>query len=114
MLHDTTEFSFQRQREQPDAIGKTRVLLSGLLGGKPITKYGLLMHSSVACLHAVAKLGGYLNRENDGPPGNTVLWGGLSRLIDLHLGFELHRASRGQLRSSRNGHRYVRPWQIDS
>jgi hypothetical protein len=38
---------------------------------------------------AVAKLGGYLNRKNDGPPGNTVLWRGLTRLTDIHLGVEL-------------------------
>jgi hypothetical protein len=38
---------------------------------------------------AVAKLGGYLHRKNDGPPGNTVLWRGLSRLTDIHLGVEL-------------------------
>ena len=25
---------------------------------------------------AIAKLGGYLARKNDGPPGNTVLWRG--------------------------------------
>ncbi len=40
-------------------------------------------------LLAVAKLGGYLNRKNDGPPGNAVLWRGLSRLTDIHLGVEL-------------------------
>ena len=38
---------------------------------------------------AVATLGGYLNRKSDGPPGNTVLWRGLSRLTDIHLGVEL-------------------------
>lgn len=38
---------------------------------------------------AVAKLGGYLDRENDGPPNNTVLWRGLSRLTDIHFGVEL-------------------------
>jgi len=40
---------------------------------------------------AVARLGGYLHRKNDGPPGNTVLWRGLSRLTDIHLGVELSR-----------------------
>lgn len=40
-------------------------------------------------LLTVAKLGGYLARKNDGPPGNTVLWRGLSRLTDIHLGVEL-------------------------
>jgi hypothetical protein len=38
---------------------------------------------------AVAKLGGYLARGKDPPPGNMVLWRGLSRLTDIHLGFEL-------------------------
>lgn len=38
---------------------------------------------------ALAKLGGYLHRKNDGPPGNTVLWRGLTRLTDIHLGVEL-------------------------
>jgi hypothetical protein len=37
----------------------------------------------------VAKLGGYLARKSDGPPGNTVLWRGLSRLTDIHLGYTL-------------------------
>ena len=40
-------------------------------------------------LQAVARLGGYLGRCRDGPPGNMVLWRGLSRLTDIHLGFEL-------------------------
>ncbi len=40
-------------------------------------------------LLVVAKLGGYLNRKNDGPPGNTVLWRGLSRLTDIHFGVEM-------------------------
>jgi len=40
-------------------------------------------------LQIVAGLGGYLMRRRDGPPGNTVLWRGLSRLNDIHLGFEL-------------------------
>ena len=40
---------------------------------------------------AVAKLGGYLARGKDPPPGNMVLWRGLSRLTDIHLGFELRK-----------------------
>ena len=40
---------------------------------------------------AVAKLGGYLARKNDGPPGNTVLWRGLARLTDIHFGVEIGR-----------------------
>ena len=41
-------------------------------------------------LLVVAKLGGYLNRKNDGPPGNTVIWRGMSRLTDIHFGVEMN------------------------
>ena len=37
----------------------------------------------------IAKLGGYLARAKDPPPGNLVLWRGLTRLTDILLGFEL-------------------------
>jgi hypothetical protein len=41
-------------------------------------------------LRAIAKLGGYLARAKDTPPGNMVLWRGLSRLTDIHIGFGLN------------------------
>jgi hypothetical protein len=34
----------------------------------------------------IARLGGYLARAHDPPPGNTVMWRGLSRLTDIALG----------------------------
>ena len=37
-------------------------------------------------LTKIAKLGGYLARANDPPPGNTVMWRGVSRLNDIMLG----------------------------
>ena len=37
-------------------------------------------------IRKIACLGGYLDRTNDPPPGNMVLWRGLSRLTDIHLG----------------------------
>lgn len=37
----------------------------------------------------LARLGGYLNRTRDAPPGNMVLWRGMARLSDIHLGFSL-------------------------
>ena len=43
----------------------------------------------------LAKIGGYLARGKDPPPGNTVMWRGLSRLTDIHLGFELRRENYG-------------------
>ena len=38
-------------------------------------------------LTKIARLGGYLARAKDPPPGNTVMWRGLSRLTDIELGF---------------------------
>jgi hypothetical protein len=34
----------------------------------------------------IARLGGYLARASDPPPGNLVMWRGLSRLTDIKLG----------------------------
>jgi hypothetical protein len=41
----------------------------------------------------VARLGGYLARSKDPPPGNVVMWRGLSRLTDIVLGATLARAA---------------------
>jgi hypothetical protein len=38
----------------------------------------------------IARLGGYLARANDPPPGNIVIWRGLSRLSDIELGAKIH------------------------
>ena len=35
----------------------------------------------------LARLGGYLARTGDSPPGNNVIWKGLSRLTDIEMGF---------------------------
>ena len=40
-------------------------------------------------LTKIAKLGGYLGRNNDGPPGHIVMWRGLSRLADILYGAQL-------------------------
>lgn len=40
-------------------------------------------------LTKLARLGGYLACANDPPPGNMVVWRGLSRLTDINLGFLL-------------------------
>ena len=37
-------------------------------------------------LTKIARLGGYLARASDPPPGNTVMWRGMSRLTDIALG----------------------------
>jgi len=41
------------------------------------------------CVTRLAKLGGYLARASDGPPGNMVIWRGMSRLTDIEIGFLL-------------------------
>ena len=40
-------------------------------------------------INRLARLGGYLDRANDPPPGNTVIWKGLNKLAKLRAGFEL-------------------------
>jgi hypothetical protein len=46
-------------------------------------------------LTKVACLGGYLARARDPPPGNTVMWRGWSRLIDMVLGADLMQSKCG-------------------
>ena len=45
--------------------------------------------SMTTCLVQLARLGGYLARTSDPPPGNTVIWRGMARLTDIVLGFSL-------------------------
>lgn len=50
----------------------------------------LSSHGTLKSLHVRwAKLGRYLARAKNPPPGNMVLWRELTRLTDIHLGFEL-------------------------
>lgn len=37
----------------------------------------------------LARMGGYLARKSDPPPGNTIIWRGLNRLHELRAGYEL-------------------------
>ena len=64
-------------------------LLDHLLPGNdtPISRRGTLS----SYLIKVAKLGGYLARAHNPPPGNTVMWRGLSRLTDIKLGATIGR-----------------------
>jgi hypothetical protein len=58
-------------------------LLDSLLPGPPKPRKAMLS----TYLLKIARLGGYLARANDSPPGNMVMWRGLSRLTDIELGF---------------------------
>jgi hypothetical protein len=42
-----------------------------------------------SCLIQLARLGGYLARSSDPPPGNTVMWRGMARLADIQFGYSL-------------------------
>lgn len=56
-------------------------LLDRLVDDKPRARRKTLSHY----LTKIARLGGYLSRAKDPPPGNTVMWRGLSRLTDIAL-----------------------------
>lgn len=66
-------------------------VLDRIAGGPPLATGRTVAHY----LLAVAKLGGYLARTKDPPPGNMVVWRGLTRLADILLGTELDMASCG-------------------
>ena len=52
------------------------------------TASGRLSRNTLTCyLTKIARLGGYLARAKDPPPGNAVMWRGVSRLTDIELGF---------------------------
>lgn len=40
-------------------------------------------------LTCIAKLGGYLARKGNPPPGNMVMWRGMTRLVDIVLGLSI-------------------------
>ena len=42
-----------------------------------------------AYLGQIARLGGYLARAHDPPPGNIVMWRGWSRFMDIRLGADI-------------------------
>jgi hypothetical protein len=116
VLQDTTEFVYQRSA--PDSIGYTNHVNSGRDKEGRWRQHklcGVLMHASLtpgeidvidriamragrppgtaqtlsAYLVEIARLGGYLARRRDPPPGNMIMWRGWSRLMDIQLGATL-------------------------
>ncbi len=70
------------------ALDTTEVyLLDELIKPKPGKSHGKATISDY--IMKIARLGGYLNRAGDPPPGNMVMWRGMSKLNDIHLGFLL-------------------------
>jgi hypothetical protein len=109
LIQDTTEFSYQRANT--NAIGLSwRILWLTMLnrtvpGASPrmaltdteIALLDQLVRDTGSCrpatlafyLTKLARLGGYLARAGDPPPGIVVIWRGLSRLTDIELGAEI-------------------------
>ncbi len=50
-------------------------------------------------LTKIARMGGYLGRGHDPPAGNTVMWRGLLRLMDIELGARIGAQIYGQLKA---------------
>lgn len=76
--------------EQPAPVAMTETeiyLLDQLVKSKP----GETSQTKTlgAAITKLARLGGYLARAGDPPPGNLVMWRGLSRINDIQLGFTL-------------------------
>ena len=61
-------------------------LLDNVVADRPPVARMTLSHY----LTKIARLGGYLARASDPPPGNIVMWRGLSRLQDIQLGARVH------------------------
>ena len=64
-------------------------ILDRLVADKPAI--ALQPHGLSYYLIKLARLGGYLARKSDPPPGNETLWKGLSRLNDIQLGATIMR-----------------------
>jgi hypothetical protein len=74
--------------DAPPTLGLTETeigLLDHLVKDKNSPQRTTLSHYS-HYLTKIARLGGYLARANDPPPGNTVMWRGMSCLTDIGLG----------------------------
>jgi Transposase DNA-binding len=79
-------------RAAPDAsprlaLTEGEICLLDRMAGRPSNRSPPTTLSSY--LTQIARLGGYLARASDPPPGNTVMWRGWSRLMDIKLGAAL-------------------------
>jgi len=82
-------------KQSPEAaLTETEIALLDKLSGWPPGQNTSEKHLGNYLL-TIAKLGGYLARASDAPPGNTVMWRGVSRLTDIHLGFLLAKGDVG-------------------
>ncbi len=84
-------------RAAPDAsprlaLTEGEVCLLDRMAGRPSNRSPPTLSSY---LTRIARLGGYLARASDPPPGNTVMWRGWSRLMDIKLGAAIAGATYG-------------------
>jgi hypothetical protein len=70
------------------ALTKTEILILDKLM-KPKAREAPARRVIGEYLKKIARLGGYLARARDLPPGNALIWSGMSRLIDIQLGWNL-------------------------
>ena len=77
-------------RAAPDAPAEMALttseirLLDHVLTALPTTRMTLSYY-----LTKIARLGGYLARGSDPPPGNLVMWRGLCQLRDIQIGAKI-------------------------
>ena len=81
-------------RASPDApaenvLTKPEIELLDRMAASTMPTSGMPEGTVGRYLVQIAKLGGYLARAKDPPPGTMVIWRGLARLTDMVLGFEL-------------------------
>ena len=70
------------------ALTKTEITkLDRLMTGTPASSRKTVSYY----LTRIARLGGYLARKGDPPPGNTDMWQGITRLADIVLGLSIAR-----------------------
>lgn len=73
----------------PAEVALTSAEIDVLERSTPRNAVGRPQRTLGAFLAKVARLGGWLARSGDPPPGNTVMWRGWSRLADIMIGVEL-------------------------
>jgi hypothetical protein len=83
------------RRGDPDAAPSavfTDVEIEFLNSSSPDTEPGVPRNLDFYMIR-IARLGGYLARRHDAPPGTTIMWRGFSRLADLIEGYTVGRGN---------------------
>ena len=70
------------------ALAKSEIRVLDHLARHPVGE-GRRRRTPSHDLDKLGRLGGYLIRASDPPPGNVVMWRGLSRLTEIQIGVEI-------------------------